>query len=322
MKHWRVQIILLITTVFLTTSYAQTNVPLKQFWGEVQRQYEYNLMEGGLRAWLFEISKSMSGDSNTDALARLEVIDRDQELQEKILLRIYIDNDGSNERERFYLGRLCGNYKLGNLIADYACNKYSKDDRVIAIIEKNKESAHEEHMQKQENERLQKEKDVAEIKEREAIYAERKLTEEKQKADKDFVNRVTYNYESWLMQSERKAPNTFDTTMPKFSGGVKRWQKYINDSIYAVLKSKHIEYIPVCIVGFLVDVDGNVQNVKIEKSANIEADSVILKTIKNTSGYWKPAKIAVAKEKNKGLLKTNGTTHVTVDYFMHMPFQL
>lgn len=138
-----------------------------KFWKVVQTNIEYKQINDGAYSWLFKIAQNLSGNSYSEALSRLENIENDNLLQDKIFLELYIAFHNSRESLRMVLNNMCNSYALANPISDIILNKYANDNRAIQII-----NAKEVNTQFQNNEDQVsiKEKEVAPIIETEAEF--------------------------------------------------------------------------------------------------------------------------------------------------------
>ncbi len=138
-----------------------------KFWKVVQTNIEYKQINDGAYSWLFKIAQNLSGNSYSDALGRLENIENDKLLQDKIFLELYIAFHNSRESLRMVLNNMCNSYTLANPITDIILNKYANDNRAIQII-----TAKEANTQVQDNVNQVsiKEKEVAPIIETEAEF--------------------------------------------------------------------------------------------------------------------------------------------------------
>jgi len=127
-------LVLFAIIIWTNFSLAQTATSTKEFWFEVQMNYNLKQMPDGIRGWLYEIV-SHETRSYTDALATLETLSKNEEMQDKIFLNLYTSNYKNKEFARLILAKMCGSYSIGNPISDYIFMKYCKDARAMKIIE-------------------------------------------------------------------------------------------------------------------------------------------------------------------------------------------
>lgn len=119
-------------------AHSQTPQQLKNFWYSVSARYQSHLMNAGMRSWLFSLAEEQS-KSYSEIKALLEQIPTNTRFQNIIFQKVYLSQNGNKESVRLITANLCGNFSLGNTIADGICNKYSKDPTTTKIIQKEKE---------------------------------------------------------------------------------------------------------------------------------------------------------------------------------------
>lgn len=133
----------------------------RNFWIEVKLNRASGKINNGLNSWLYVESKNISNGSSSKALERLERIDKDLELQDKLCLNLYVQYGRNKENLRQILKLLCGSYSVANPFSDILILKYSKDMRAKKLLER-KDIENKEIEQRRENERREIEMQIIE----------------------------------------------------------------------------------------------------------------------------------------------------------------
>jgi len=273
--------------IHVVIGYSQTNIE-QRFWNEVKFRRMLKVMPAGLNSWMYSVAQGISGSSYTDALERLERIDKDKALQNAILMEAYCNNYNSKESLRFTLVNLCGSYAIANPVSDIAIARYSTNKKVIALINKRKQDFKHEEKIKAQQEALRVKESEAEEKERVALIEKEKLLKEKKDYEDGLMYRASYIRNHWLNHL-----TIGDTMLPKYKGGLNSWEENITENVIKVAQSKGIDTVGDVIVGFTVGNKGDISNIEVKKGLGVELDELAVKCIKSSADYWKPAKIGV-----------------------------
>ncbi|MBS1779719.1 MAG: hypothetical protein JST70_10375 [Bacteroidetes bacterium] len=275
--------LLLITNMF--KGYSQTKIE-QRFWDEVKFRRMLKVMPAGLNSWLYSIAQGASGTSYTDALARLESIDKDKELQNAILIEAYCNNYSNKESLRFVLANLCGSYAIANPVSDIVVTKYSANKKVQSIIRQRKLDYQKEQQIKAEKNAAAEKQAENEAKQRLALEEQQKVQKKREEYEEELKWRASSIRSCWVNHLSKN-----DTSLPKYKGGLGAWDQNIKENVVELAQQKGIDTVGEIIIGFTIDSKGDVSNVGVKKGLGTQLDDLAVKCVKNSSDYWRPAKI-------------------------------
>lgn len=197
-----------VSNISVFNSHGQANTAVASlFWRQVRINWQYNTLNSGTHAYLYNMSEKMGG-SYSDIMARLETLDRSNSLQDLIALNLYVGFGSEKQYLKAVLNNMCKSASLSNSMSDFICKKYSTDKRALKMIHDSEVA----RKQKQQKEAEQKYSDSL-------INAEKQKTiiAEKQKAITATAN-VTEDEKQKMLDALRP-PIEHDLKQPvKFVG--------------------------------------------------------------------------------------------------------
>lgn len=286
--------ILRITAAIVLFITSQTNVFAQgnqsTFWNQVETRYQNKTMASGMRAWVYEIAQKNTG-SVSGALAALETLSTNRTLQDVICLTLYVNNYNNRESLRVMFASLCGNYSLGNPMADYVFTKYATDARAKKRIQEGLVKAREQ--EKKETDRKKKDEAETQRQHNELVEGQRKRMLEIA-ADKknDSLIALAEVFEHMVDGGEITGWRFDQNPVLKWNRtyserGVSRWGDHQEDFLKrpSTAESQRGSVV----VSFTITESGEVDSAKVLVSLSPEYDNAALAVIEATSGNWKPA---------------------------------